>query len=229
MEYFVVQIAVFLIIAAVAGVALGWWGARLVYFSAAANCRDELAGLRRNYEDATRENHALRTQLHQVEQALRKLGATNSQADYGEYLQTRKALENTRRQYESLLERLHEQEKTVEKFRNQLQVRKQELDALKKNLDPVAGVYAEPVLTLTDILPPELESSDDLTCIQGISQTLAGKLRALGIMTYRQIAEMGRDDISSIQRLIGGDKSLPIDEWVASARALFLQKHHQVA
>lgn len=231
MEYFVMQIAVFLAVAALVGIAFGWWGAHLLYASATASCQDELAGLRRNYEDATRENHALRAQLRQVEQALRKLGASASETDYGEYLQTRKALENTRRQYEALLERLHEQEKTVEKLRYQLQARKQELDELKKNLGSglPEGHYGEPTLpiSLAEIIPSELENSDDLTRIEGINQGLAGKLKALGIMTYRQVAEMGRDDIRSMQRVIGGDNHLPIEEWVESARSLFLQKHHQ--
>lgn len=224
MGYFVMQIAVFLAVAALAGIVLGWWGARLLYLSMAANCRDELAGLRRNYEDATRENHALRQQLQQVEHALRKLGTSASEADYGEYLQTRKALENTRRQYETLLEKLHEQEKTLEKFRHQLKASKQELDELRTQPPVPASLPS-----LTEMLPPELESSDDLTRIQGISQTLAGKLRALGIMTYRQVAEMGFDDISSIQRIIGGEGRLPVDEWIASARSLFLQKYQQAA
>ncbi len=228
MGYFVMQIAVFLAVASLLGIAVGWWGARLLYSGLAVNCRDELTGLRRNYEDATRENHALRHQLQQVEHALHKLGASASEADYGEYLQTRKALENTRRQYEALLEKLHDQEKTLEKFRSQLKARKQELDELKKQLADGGNIHASASsLPLTEMLPPELGNSDDLTRIRGISQGLAANLRALGIMTYRQVAEMGFDDISSIQRIIGGEGRLPVDEWVESARSLFLQKYQQ--
>lgn len=234
MGYVVAQIAIFLAIAAVAGIILGWWGSHLLSANSAVNCQNELTGLRRNYEDATRENHALRTHLQQVEQALRKLGTSTTEANYGEYLQTRKTLEKTRRQYENLLEKLHTQEKTIEKFRNQLHVSKQELNALKVKLDSAIPEKCHsasilPHVSPTAILPPELANGDDLTCIEGVDQTLAGKLKALGILTYRQMAEMGYDDVDSIRRIIGGDEHLPIEEWVENARTLFLEKYRQAA
>ena len=101
MGYLVMQTALFLLVATVAGIALGWWGARTIHATIATNCRNELAGLRRNYEDATRDNAALRTQLRQMDSALRKISTVSTETDYGEFLENRKALENLRRQYEA--------------------------------------------------------------------------------------------------------------------------------
>ena len=61
---------------------------------------------------------------------------------------------------------------------------------------------------------------DDLTRIQGISQQLASHLKALGIVTYRQVAEFTTDDMQHIQRIIGTERYQPPEGWVQNARAL---------
>lgn len=223
MEYLVMQIALFLALAALAGSVLGALGTRWVYAVLTNNCRNELSGLRRNYEDMTRENLALRTQVQQMGNALRKISTTASEADYGEYLESRKALENTRRQYEMLLDKVASQDKVVQELRQQLQLRKAELDALRRE----AAVPSSEAQHQLAPLPAVLEQNDDLTLIHGINQTVARKLRALGIMSYRQVAEFCRDDISRMQRLIGSDIPLPLEEWAQSARQLFQQKYLQ--
>lgn len=222
MGYLVMQTALFLLVATVAGIALGWWGARTIHATIATNCRNELAGLRRNYEDATRDNAALRTQLRQMDSALRKISTVSTETDYGEFLENRKALENVRRQYEALLEKLHQQEQTIQQFRGQLQQRKVELANLKQTLPTPITLD---VLSTTTALTPE--TKDDLTCIQGINSSLASKLQALGIMTYRQVAEFTRDDFTQTQRILGLESPPPFEEWVQNARLLFQQKYTQ--
>jgi predicted flap endonuclease-1-like 5' DNA nuclease len=222
MGYLVMQIAFFLLVAAMTGVSLGWWGARKIHATIATNCQNELAGLRRNYEDATRDNLALRTQLRQMDNALRKVSNLSTETDYGEFLENRKALENTRRQYEALLEKLHQQEQTIQQVRGQLQQRQTELTTLKQT---------RPIPLTLDILPiataPTPETKDDLTRIEGINPSLASKLQALGIMTYRQIAEFTRDDFTRTQRILGLESPAPCEAWVEHAHQLFQQKYRQ--
>lgn len=229
MEYLVLQISAFLILAVIIGLAVGWWSCRFIYSGYSADCQHELSGLRRNYEDIVRENATLRLQLRQVEQALQKLNSASSDTAYGEFLETRKKLEATRRQYETLLERLHQQEKTLGILRTQLQSQRQELETQKQaraNEDKTQNSNARaPILPVAR--KPVNEQNDDLTLIQGINQKLAGKLQALGIITYRQIAEFTRDDIRSIQKVIGNDINLPFDEWAQTARSLFQEKYSQ--
>lgn len=228
MEYLALQISAFLITAVTVGLGVGWWACKFIYSGRTADCQHELTGLRRNYEDIIKENAALRLQLRQLEQALRKLNAQPSDADYGQFLETRKTLESTRKQYETLLERLHQQEKTLGILRQQLQNQQQELAAHKQEL----ANKSEPVAVSRPAILPTLEQrangqSDDLTLIQGINQKLASKLQALGIITYRQIAEFTHDDARVIQRVIGNDINLPLEEWAQTARTLFQEKYSQ--
>lgn len=227
MEYLVLQISAFLILATITGLALGWWSCKFIYSGYSADCQHELSGLRRNYEDIVKENAALRLQLRHVEKALQKLSNASSDTAYGEFIETRKKLETTRCQYENLLERLHQQEKTLGILRTQLQSQQQEVE-FQKQVNTGQDISSD---TKPPALPtahkPEDEQKDDLTLIQGINQKLAGKLQALGIITYRQIAEFTKDDIYSIQRIIGNDINLPFDEWTHAARSLFQEKYSQ--
>ncbi|MBU0654153.1 MAG: hypothetical protein KJ914_03360 [Gammaproteobacteria bacterium] len=228
MEYLVLQISTFLVLAVTIGLAIGWWTCKFIYSRYSAECQHELSGLRRNYEDIAKENATLRLQLRQLEQGLRKLSASPSAADYGEYLETRKTLEATRRQYEGLLERLHQQEKTLGILHKQLKSQQQELDA-HKQASANQSVEKENIraVTLQATSSPDHKQSDDLTLIQGINQKLASKLQALGIITYRQIAEFTKDDVHSIQKVIGNDTSLPLEEWTQTAHSLFQAKYCQ--
>ncbi len=227
MEYLVLQISAFLILAVTAGLALGWWSCKFVYSGHSADCQHELSGLRRNYEDIVKENATLRLQLRHVEKALQKLSSASSDTAYGEFIETRKKLEATRCQYENLLERLHQQEKTLGILRTQLQTQQQEIK-LQKQADTNQNITSDVKSTALSVAyKPENEQNDDLTLIQGINQKLAGKLQALGIITYRQIAEFTKDDICSIQRIIGADINLPFDEWAHTARSLFQEKYSQ--
>lgn len=220
MGYLVMQIALFLLIATLAGIALGWWWARAIHTAMTAHCRHELAGLRRNYEDVIRDNAALRTQVRQMDSALRKVSALSTEADYGNFLENRKALEKVRCEYEVLLEKLHQQEQTLQQVRRQLQQKTTELANLKQTLPTPKTV--EPLPNATALAP---EPADDLTRIQGINASLASKLQALGIMTYRQIAELTRDEFTQAQRILGLEAPLPFDEWVQNAKLLFQQKY----
>lgn len=226
MEYLVLQIAMFLILAVAIGVAVGWWTCKFIYTNQLTDCQHELKGLHRNYDDLAKENATLRLQLRQLEQALRKLNTSPSEADYGRFLETRKALEATRRQYEALLEKLHQQEKTLSVLRKELKQQKRELAIHKQTASSQHPAPAKTALApLMNI--PKHEQHDDLTRIEGINQKLAGKLQAMGIMTYRQLAEFTRDDEHNMQRLVGNDISRPLEELAQTARSLFEAKYCQ--
>ena len=66
MGYLALQVSSLLVLAAALGSLVGWWGARLVYRQATAQCRIELSGLRRNYEDRALDNVNLRNKLQQL-------------------------------------------------------------------------------------------------------------------------------------------------------------------
>ena len=223
MEYLAIQMSVLLGGAVVLGGLVGGWVARFIYQQAATACRIELAGLRRNYEDATRENVDLRRRLQQQASVLHKISTLPSDTEYGQFLQVRKTLEKTRLQYQGLLDQFNQQQQAVGRLRSELQLSQQELAIVQANLN-------QPLRASELPLPVGLEAvsankRDDLTLIQGVSQHLAGQLRALGIVTYRQIAEFTADDMHSLQRLLGSDFSSPPEGWVQHACSLFHQKY----
>ena len=222
MGYLAIQVSSLLVLAAALGSLVGWWGARLVYRQATAQCRIELSALRRNYEDRSLDNVNLRNKLQQLEKVLHKVSTHPSEADYGQFLQLRKALEKTRLQYQSLLDKSHQQQKTVLHLQTELHNSQQTLAMLQAAAAPQSAVLCEPSLRAPlDVRPAK---RDDLTRIQGINQRLASKLQALGIVTYRQVAEFTSDDVNHIQQIIGADLTAPPEGWAHSARALFQQQ-----
>ncbi|WGZ94581.1 MAG: hypothetical protein QJT81_00920 [Candidatus Thiothrix putei] len=116
-----------------------------------------------------------------------------------------------------LLTQCHQQEKTLADLRIELQ-RNQQVSATLQTTS--ATPRALPITPITNTQRPEVGKHDDLTRIQGISQQLASQLKALGIVTYRQVAEFTSDDMLRIQRIIGSDLYQPPDGWAQSARAL---------
>lgn len=225
MGYLAIQIAVYLTIAVIAGAMVGWWVARFIYLQQEAECRAELAGLRRNYDDAALENASLRHKLRQLEKVVRKASIPPSDCDYGRFLQLRKALEKTRSQYQELLGHFHQQEKSLAHLKTELQDSKRQLTSLKDEIGQQAagGAAGE-----KDAWPTPLgNEADDLTRIQGINQGLAGKLQALGIFSYRQLAEFTLDELQGIQRLIGADIPQVSENWAKTAQSLWQQKYLQ--
>lgn len=221
MGYLAIQVSSLLVLAAALGSLVGWWGARLVYRQATAQCRIELSSLRRNYEDRALDNVNLRNKLQQLEKVLHKVTTPPSEADYGQFLQLRKALEKTRLQYQGLLDQCHQQQNTVQHLQAELHTSQQVLAALQTAPQaPLVGLCESSSRELLDLRSAK---RDDLTRIQGINQRLASKLQALGIVTYRQVAEFTSDDVSHIQQIIGTELAAPPEGWAQSARALFQQ------
>lgn len=217
MFYLALQMVLLLSIALLIGVLVGGWVAKWHYARESAQCLTELAGLRRNYQDATADNAYLRNKTRQLEKVLRKIGIPPAESEYGQFLELRKTLEKTRQEYQNLLERYHQQETTLANWRVELQRNQQALAPVQAA--PLME-KAEPSQPATDMQEPMAARYDDLTRIQGISQQLASHLKALGIVTYRQVAEFTADDMQHIQRIIGTELYQPPDGWVKNARAL---------
>jgi predicted flap endonuclease-1-like 5' DNA nuclease len=223
MEYLAIQVIIFLLAAVMVGGALGWWGSSFTYQQREEAVRHELAGLRRNYGDAVREKGLLRIRLKKVESALRTFATAPSVTDYGEYVQTRKALENARRQHESLLEKLHKQQRVLEQLRKQLEARNE-----------VSPRYAELSVTPQETATSgqggfrfnPLDEWDDLTHISGVDSGLARKLRALGIVSYQQLAEFTAEDVLRIQPMLDMAIPVSIEGWRQEAFSLFQQKQY---
>lgn len=66
---------------------------------------------------------------------------------------------------------------------------------------------------------PALEVDDDLKRIRGIGPVLEGLLKSKGIISYRQVALFGEEDIKHVAEAIGSFPGRILkDNWVESAR-----------
>jgi len=67
---------------------------------------------------------------------------------------------------------------------------------------------------------PEAARTDDLKKIEGIGPVLEGKLHNLGIISYRQIADMTADEIERLETELNIKGRVDREDWVGRARAL---------
>ena len=108
----------------------------------------------------------------------------------------------SRRSLASSAERLSEAQAAVESLQNQQR-------ALHKTIQQTADLANQP--------------DDDLTKIKGIKGVLSDQLHALGIRTWRQIAEWNDDDLRAFSELLAFKNRATRDHWQEQARLLTQQ------
>ena len=70
------------------------------------------------------------------------------------------------------------------------------------------------------------EHEDDLSVINGISDSLATRLQKVGFVNYKQIAMLTEKDLCVISEVMGMESSRAMeDSWVAQARLLYHKKY----
>lgn len=218
MLYLMTQIATLLTLSLLLGLALGWLAHCLskVWSHQQTTHLAELEDLRRHYSDLASQNGTLRQQLKQAQATLRKVRITPSEADYGEFLQVRKALEHSRAQYQALLEQYHAQQQQLEQLQQVLQHSQQEFHTLQAQVS--SRITATPVAPSGVLHTAAITQRDDLTCLHGVSAAVAKKLEALGICSYRQLAEFNLADIQQLHTLLGTDLGEQPEQWIQEAR-----------
>ncbi|MEZ5099977.1 MAG: hypothetical protein R3C15_09315 [Thermoleophilia bacterium] len=71
-----------------------------------------------------------------------------------------------------------------------------------------------------------LEDEDDLTRIRGVGPVLEGKLKLLGVRTYRQIAAWSARDVEDVSKALGSfPQRIERDGWIESAREQHRRKY----
>ncbi len=66
---------------------------------------------------------------------------------------------------------------------------------------------------------PAAAGADDLTEINGIGPVIAGKLNALGITTFKQIAELNPEEVAKIDGELNFKGRIDREEWISQAQA----------
>ena len=80
--------------------------------------------------------------------------------------------------------------------------------------------------TVAPLRAPATEP-DDLTLISGIGAATAQKLQAAGIVSYRQLATLGGEQIERLEVTIKRPGRIRRDRWIEQARELHWQKYQE--
>jgi len=89
-----------------------------------------------------------------------------------------------------------------------------------------SGSDTDSMLTLSEAAANAENAGDNLQAIKGVGEVLEGKLRELGITSYRSILEMGPEDYLRAAKLIPNlEGRVNRDGWVAQARVLHQKKY----
>ena len=97
---------------------------------------------------------------------------------------------------------------------------------VEKEPDPVEK-EAAPVEKEAEVKPAVKEKPvakqaepDDLTNISGVGPVIVGKLEALGITTYQQVADFTPEDVERIDGELNFKGRIERDQWISQAKAL---------
>lgn len=204
-------------VALLLGMAIGWFIVIRKQQKIEYRLLDELVGLRTNFNYVREDAHVLRVQLREAEaQNLRLARLLKSTSGHDKFLKARTELETARKGIQALKSLLAQSER--EKFALKEQIYKQQHKKASSQVHPIPlHVKKLPVLH---------DGQDDLRLISGINASIDRKLRSLGIISYRQLAECSPTQLNSIQRLVGQNRELPLRQWVKAARELFIRKYN---
>lgn len=199
------------------GSLLGWMLARHQTHKKLQSLQNELEGVRVNFNHAREAEYQLRSELDQTVASKETL-ARALKKDYGhdDFLRLRKQLESARQHIQNLIAEVNKRDQLCFDLKDEIQVLQKHLRA---RISPTPGNVVR--------LPLVETTADDLEQVEGIDKELAYKLRAMGIINYRQLAESTPAQLANIQRLIGEEKALPLRQWVRSANRLFQKKYQK--
>ncbi|MEK6781066.1 MAG: hypothetical protein AABY93_05145 [Bacteroidota bacterium] len=181
----------------------------------------DLARIRGNFLDTTRENEKLKTEVEEnrkeaieLQDELTVLRSKVHQSDSDHSL-----LKYQIMQHGQLIE---EKQETNERFQRELEEQRSYQKHVRK--EPVFSDFINDQL-LTGISEVEDDEIDDLKIIAGIGQGIEKKLNSIGIYSFRQISELTEDSIRHISTTIKFFSGrIQRDNWIEQATRLYLKK-----
>ena len=224
MHYLALQITAFLLIAIISGIALGWWIKGMLVGIQLEDYKNQNASDHRNLKDTREQLFILQAKYDQAQQQIDKYTAHYNSNTYGQYIETRKALETARKEQEELLIELNQTKAALERLQYQID-----------QSDKVSDSYhhAKKLMNYSKHTEIDVEDdydSDDLKKISGITQETEKQLNSLGILKYRQIAEFSLQDAEMISKYLNNTSLPDYKLLVSSAKDLHFKKYsHQAA
>jgi predicted flap endonuclease-1-like 5' DNA nuclease len=217
MHYLALQIGIFIIAAIVTGIAFGWWLKSLFNKGQEAENKLALTNTRRNLQDAHEEITALKTRYQDAQQKIDKYTRHFNSDTYGDYLETRKSLEKSRKEKDQIATELSKKQLEISKLQS-------ELEQIRKLVD-LQSVRATEIIDsklkqLTQNQQKALPTVDDLKQIPEINGRLENTLNAFGIMSFRKLTELSKEDASQLARVMGHKEFPHYQTIIEKARSL---------
>ena len=215
-----IQIMTLIITSFLVGLGISWWW--FVAYSRKSvvqqQLQQELAGVRRNYEQAREDAFKLSVNLKEADQRRKRAeDLLHTTSGYDNFIQARNKLETSRKQIQQLKIELHQKDQQIYKLKDALIVLRKRL-----SLQPPSNPQLSNKVVRLPVTAPQ---DDDLLAIDGINDDIAYKLRSLGIISYRQMAESSPQQIDSLTKLLNLADITPLQQWQKTAEHLFQQKY----
>jgi predicted flap endonuclease-1-like 5' DNA nuclease len=97
-----------------------------------------------------------------------------------------------------------------------------DFQAIAKRLDELNGNVQTLIKSRSQAGIPE---KDDLKEISGLGPVLEGKLNSQGIISYRQIAQLGPEEIDQIEEVLHSSGRIQRENWIEQAKELHFKKY----
>ena len=224
MHYLALQITLFLLFAVISGVALGWWIKGMITTVQFEDAKNQNASDQRNLKDAREQLSALHAKYEHAQHQIDKYSSHYNSNTYGQYLETRKSLELSRKENEVLLADLNQQKFIIDKLQHELKQENKICDSQQGYANNVSKAHKTTVIDTQDDC-----FSDDLKKITGITSNMEKQLNSLGILKYRQIAEFSLQDAEMISTHLENIELPDYASLVATAKGLHFDKYHYQA
>ena len=102
-------------------------------------------------------------------------------------------------------------------------------ESLPEPLPVAAPITAapEPLPESSPVAAPIAKQPDDLKLINGIGPALEKKLNACGVLSFRDLATLGKADVERIETAIKFAGRIHREDWIGQAKAQHLQKYQE--
>jgi predicted flap endonuclease-1-like 5' DNA nuclease len=207
MQYLVLQIMGFLLIAIIGGILLGWWfKGTMVKLQSHHKQQDNQEKL----QHANAQLTDLKAKYQHAKQKIEQYTTYYNGNSYSEYLATRQQLAQMQTENQRLLDEIAQQ--------------KQQLKQLQS-----VSVQASTLPKSTLSTNKSTNYSDDLKKIEGITTDIERQLNSLGILKYRQIAEFSLQDAEMIATHLSTPELPDYRTMIAMAQDLYTRLQCQQA
>lgn len=221
MHYLALQIGVFIVAAMITGIAFGWWLKNIFNKGQDAENKLALTNTRHNLQDALEEISQLKAHYKNAQQKIDKYTRHFNSDTYGDYLETRKTLEKSRKEKDLIAIELSKKQSEISKLQAELEQTRKLIDLQSVR---AAEIIDSKLKQLTLNSKQDTPAIDDLKRIPEINARLEKALNAFGILNFRKLTELSCEDATQLATIMGQNEFPHYQTIIEKAQALYGEK-----